>query len=190
MIAAGRGAREIVSTLLEYGGNPTETDFDGKTALHYAAVQPKVGTFKLLIDSGCDPYRLDGSKHSSVYYALSQPQLDTYVYACCMDITHLLHHQVAGQFPVSIARQTRSLRFFLRYTPEAVKLIWMNGSITHRSPALVSYAIKNRIISMDACIRAGADVEATRDDGDTALLAHAVLDDYLRLHILSGREQS
>ncbi|XP_052065757.1 uncharacterized protein LOC127705481 [Mytilus californianus] len=56
MLAAERGHLEVVTYLVTHGSQLEVTDWDGETALHYAAQYGRIDTTKWLIDQGCSPW--------------------------------------------------------------------------------------------------------------------------------------
>jgi ankyrin repeat protein len=169
MIAARHGAKQVVSLLIGRGGGSAVTDMKGQTAFHHAAQQPGVHVFMFFLNAGWDPYQDDDGRHSPLYYALSRPRLATYVYARCLDLTHLMYLQAEDHNLVSLP--TRSLRFFLRYAPEPVKTRFLTGRKADGATVLIDAATISNTAAVDTFIKAGAELETRRNTGDTAVLA-------------------
>jgi len=170
MVAARRGATRIVSMLMKLGCNPRIADCHGQTALHHAAQQPNIEVFSKLLNAGWDPYQLDNENRSSVYYALSQRSLDTFVYAYCFDLSHLCSVHDGFQMP-ALPPGMWTLRQFLGYASATVRCQYMTWSSARILPSLIHYATTESQIGLDVCIKAGADLEVKRHNGDTAVIA-------------------
>ena len=170
IIAAANGANQVASVLMALRYDTTTVDSSGRTALHYAAQQPEVEVFVKFFDAGFDPYQPDEENHSPVYYALSQSSLATFVYANCLDLSHLHSVQDGFQMP-ALPPGTWALRQFLRYASDDVRSQYMSWSAAPAIPSLIHYAILNDTVSVGVCIEAGADLEIRRHNGDTAVLA-------------------
>jgi ankyrin repeat protein len=167
MIAASIGAMHAASTLVKHGANLAAGNFVGGTALHYCAQKDSVEMFVLLLDSGCDPYQLDDKEYSPLYYALSSSQLATYIYARCLDLSHIL---CADRFP-DVVSGTHAMHSLLRYFSEADRHKLMTMRMKNGDTVLADCALYDDPDDIRAYIKAGAHLEATCKNGDTALLA-------------------
>ncbi|KAF7672905.1 hypothetical protein GT037_008856 [Alternaria burnsii] len=165
--AARRGAVQAASTLVEHGADLVTTDLAGQTALHHAARKQKLGMFMFLLDAGSDAYQLDDKRHSPVYYALSQAQLATYVYARCLSLAHIFCADIAPKLGPGI----HALRSFLCYCSETTRRSYLTMATEDGDTVFIDHAIYDGPDYIQVCIKAGAQLEATRNNGDTALLA-------------------
>jgi len=170
MIAARSGSTQIVSMLMELGYNPRRADRHGQTALHHAAQQPNIEIFLNLLNAGWDPYQLDNGNRSSVYYALSQRSLDTFIYAYCFDLTHLYSVHNGFQMP-TLPPVMWTLRQFLGYASATIRCQFLSWTSARIIPFLIHCAITESQRALSACVKAGAELEVKRDNGDTAVLA-------------------
>jgi ankyrin repeat protein len=167
MTAARVGAVQAASMLVKHGANLMAVNFAGATTLHYSAQGQSIEMFMFLLDSGCDPYQLDDQQQSPVYYALSQSQLATYIYAHCLDLSHVI---CADRIP-NVGPGTHALRSFLRYSSETNRRSFMTMRMENGDTVLVDRAIYDGPDHVHECIKAGAHLEVTCRNGDTALLA-------------------
>ncbi|CAN9446938.1 unnamed protein product [Alternaria alternata] len=167
MIAARAGAKQAASMLVEHGASLTAVNYVGRTALHYAARGQSTETFIFLLDSGCDPYQLDDEKHSPVYYSLSQNRLATYIYAHCLDLTHLVD---SDEIPI-IGPGIHALRSFFFYSSKLAGSRFLTMRNKRGDTVLIENTIWGDPDRIRVCTKAGMQLETTRINGDTALLA-------------------
>ncbi|CAN9445364.1 unnamed protein product [Alternaria alternata] len=167
MIAARAGAKQAASMLVEHGASLTAVNYVGRTALHYAARGQSTETFIFLLDSGCDPYQLDDEKHSPVYYSLSQNRLATYIYAHCLDLTHLVD---SDEIPI-IGPGIHALRSFFFYSSKLAGSQFLTMRNKRGDTVLIENTIWGDPDRIRVCTKAGMQLETTRINGDTALLA-------------------
>ncbi|CAN9416259.1 unnamed protein product [Alternaria alternata] len=167
MIAARAGAKQAASMLVEHGASLTAVNYVGRTALHYAARGQSTETFIFLLDSGCDPYQLDDEKHSPVYYSLSQNRLATYIYAHYLDLTHLVD---SDEIPI-IGPGIHALRSFFFYSSKLAGSQFLTMRNKRGDTVLIENTIWGDPDRIRVCTKAGMQLETTRINGDTALLA-------------------
>jgi ankyrin repeat protein len=167
MSAAAVSGTQTASVLLKHGANLAAVDSSGRTALHHAAQGQSNRMFMFLLDAGCDPYQLDDKKHSPILYALSRRHLATYVYACCLDVGHIVRADTAPRVGPGIC----ALRLFLCYSSETTKLSFLTMETEEGHAVFIGCAIHSGPDYIRVCIKAGAQLEITRNNGDTALLA-------------------
>jgi ankyrin repeat protein len=167
MSAAGVGAMQAASTLVKHGANLAMFDSVGRIALHYAAINARFEMIMFLLDAGCDAHQLDDNKHSPVYYALSQRQLATYVYARYLDLAHIV---CTDKAPV-LGSGIHALRSFLCYCSEDTRRSFLTMKTEDGDTVFIKRAVYDSPDFIRVCIKAGAQLETTRNNGDTALLA-------------------
>ncbi|CAN9456823.1 unnamed protein product [Alternaria alternata] len=165
--AARAGAMQAASMLVKYGADLAMVDFVGRTALHQAARKGNFEIFTFLIDAGCDPYQLDDKKHSPLYYALPQSQFATYIYARSLDLIHVVCADKAPKVGLGI----NDLRSFLCYSSEATRRSYLTMETEDGDTVLTDRAVFDGPDLIRVCIKAGAQLETTRNNGDTVLLA-------------------
>jgi hypothetical protein len=121
-----------------------------------------------------------------VYYALSQKWLTTYVYARCLDLSHIVF---AEKVP-TIAFGIQPLRLLLSYSLEAVSRRFMNTRMEGGVRVLIEGTIEDDPNKLDACIKAGRSSKREPTMVIQHFSPHAELEVYLQSHILFDREQS
>jgi ankyrin repeat protein len=65
--------REIVHTLIEFGGDPNERDVNGRTCLHRAGRQNNLHFAELFINANADMYLQDGDGYNVFHSAVLSP---------------------------------------------------------------------------------------------------------------------
>jgi len=68
--AAGTGDTKGVSQILEMGGNPNCSDYDGRSPLHIAASEGNLEVVDLLLDVGASVHSKDRFGHNALYDAV------------------------------------------------------------------------------------------------------------------------
>jgi ankyrin repeat protein len=167
MIAAKAGAMQAIPMLVGGEGDSIAVDRRGQTALHYAAQQPSLDVFVFLLNAGWDPYQIDDEKRSPLYYALSQTQLVSYILAHRLDLTQI---SCVDKFS-NPGLRFRVLRLLLCYLDKATRTSFLAMETVNGDTIFTRGAIYGGLYHVHACIKAGAQLEATRNNGDTALLA-------------------
>ncbi len=104
LIAAADGERSAaVTLLLEKGANPNiRAQFNGQTALHFAARKGNLGIVILLLNGGAEPNPVDPSGHTPLWAAAFQnhPQV---IRALVKNGANLNHRDSNGNTAISIA---------------------------------------------------------------------------------------
>jgi len=164
------GGVKVMSLLATREPDRVSVDREGRTALHHAALARKLEAFSYLLSAGWDPHQLDKKGRSPIHYALSHTQLASYIYAICLEPTHLLPE--SGEIEGFMAAPGKfGSRFFYRWFPETARLRYLNSPLSSGDTPLINSAMYADIDGMHIRIRAGADLEVRSRDGDTALIA-------------------
>lgn len=166
MTAALAGAMQVIPMLMGGEGDSIAVDHQGQTAFHYAAQQPSLDVFAFFLNAGWDPYQIDDGKRSPVHYALSRRRLNSYIYAHCLDLTQVI---CAARFS-SLGLGFRGFRLFLCYLTKATKRSYL-AMETVKGNTVLTQAANAGPDFIRVCIKAGANLEMTRKNGDTALIA-------------------
>jgi len=159
-----------MSILVRFETNVASADYQGRSALHLAALGGKVDSFKYLISTGWDPYKPDKEGCSPIYYALSHTRLSSYIYASCLDLTHLVPESGVHQ-SLSLSHGNYGSRFFYRWFPKDSRLRYVNTLFDGGFTPLISSALQADVEGMRIRIKAGAELEIRNRDGETALIA-------------------
>jgi ankyrin repeat protein len=167
MAAAEFGAIHAASTLLKHGANLAAVNLAGENAMHNSYQGINIKMLMFLLDSGCDPYQLDNRNHSPVYYALPCRDLATYIYARCLDLSHMVNEDHVPMIGPGI----QALRLFLSYSSKASRSLFLTMRNEDGDTVLIESAIGSGPDFIQVCVKAGAQLELTRKNGDTALLA-------------------
>ncbi|KAL7770391.1 hypothetical protein CFE70_000325 [Pyrenophora teres f. teres 0-1] len=177
-IAAGtnlNALKALVNHLRKHYSLFRSVDRKGRSSLHLAASDGKMNAFRYLISHGWNPYKLDKDGCSPICRALTHPHLAAYVYANCLDLTHLIPESVVQQ-GLRLDDRKQISRFIYELlskdsSPECIHQLFAKGTTP-----LISSAQQGDLEGVQKSIKAGFMLEIRDKDGHTALMAACIAD--------------
>ncbi|KAE8862439.1 hypothetical protein PTNB29_05001 [Pyrenophora teres f. teres] len=175
MVAAWAGSVNVMSILIRFETRARSVDRKGRSSLHLAASDGKMNAFRYLISHGWNPYKLDNDGCSPICRALTHPHLAAYVYANCLDLTHLIPESVVQQ-GLRLDDRKKISRFIYELlskdsSPECIHQLFAKGTTP-----LISSAQQGDLEGVQKSIKAGFMLEIRDKDGHTALMAACIAD--------------
>ena len=161
-IGARRGHDNVVKTFIEAGIDINIREGDTKwTALMIATIYDKISCLQILLDNGADPDIKDEEKGQTALMLVAEknkPDIVAELLKKSADRTILNN---AGKSAIKLAQEKNS--------EDVVKLHEAWGDQETLNKELFTAAIKGRARLVNGLLRAGADLQATDEEGRTGL---------------------
>jgi ankyrin repeat protein len=170
MVACGNRSIPVIDLLIVHEQSNLAVDIQGWSALHHSVSSNDFEAFIYLLEARYDPYHKSAAGQSSINDALSLPRFSTYVLNAGLDLEHLIPTGDKIGYPQVFLGNARLLRLFLRRFPEVSRRRMVNYKYAMQEHPLSRAACYTDIISMEAMIRAGVDIEVFDPTGRTPLI--------------------
>ena len=170
MVACKNGSVPVIDSLIVHEQSNPAVDIHGNSALHYSVSPTGFEAFIHLLEAGWDPYHKTTSGKSSINAALSLPRFSTYVLNAGFDLEHLIPTGEDIAYPPVFFGNAHLLRLFLRRFPEVSRHRMVNYKYAMQEHPLSRAARNADIISMEAMIGAGVNIEVFDPTGRTPLI--------------------
>ncbi|KAL3492053.1 ankyrin repeat-containing domain protein [Aspergillus germanicus] len=161
--AAANNAVDCMRVLIEFGADLEYCDVDGFTSLYHAAWGGNPEALQILLDAGADPDPLDPYGNSPLIRAAAKSH----------EVTRLLVEAGVDVNEQSNAGSTALINAAARDQPESVHLLIQHGAdleMRLQGRAALAWAIReNSLRAAQVLVRAGADITALDEQGNTPL---------------------
>ncbi len=166
-VTAVEGRDDLIKVLLDAGADVNRLEYDGKTALHFAAIRGHASTARLLAKGGTDldvTYGRNG--YTALYDAASRGHLD---------VARVLLALGADPDIQSVQGQTALIAATSKEDEDMVRLLISFGAdlnlyTSRLETALHKAAREENPNTVRVLLKAGADPTLLNDDGETPLI--------------------
>jgi len=170
MVGCENGSVPVIDLLIVHEKCKPAVDVNGESALHYSVSVTGFEAFIHLLEAGWNPYHKSVSGQSSIDAALSLPRFSTYILNAGLDLEHLIPTGDVEDYPPVFFGSAHLLRLFLRRFPETSRRRIVNSKHAMQQHPLSRAARHADIISMEAMIGAGVNIEVLDPIGRTPLI--------------------
>jgi ankyrin repeat protein len=170
MTACAHGSIAVEKILTVHERGEPCVDVDKMSALHHSACKSSLEVFIRLVEAGWDPQAKDAWGHSSIELAFQRKQFCPYMLMSGLDLKCLLPRGSDFTYPTIFFDWPLLLRHLLRRFPQESLPRLVNYQSSNREHPICYAARSADLISMEALIVAGVDIEHSEYAGRTALI--------------------
>lgn len=166
--AAEEGQLDVVKMLLGMDADLSQQDENGRTALMYAAEEGQTSVVQLLVEKGAKVNQQDKNGRTALSYAAGERQTEVVRFLLDRGAdVNLLDHNGNSALDFAARENAGEVVKLLLNTKEGAQQLRKNGSI------LVEASEEGALSVVRQLKEAGANVNATDEDGTTPLMAAA-----------------